>query len=336
MINGPGLAYGRHSLLGHTYMYLHCHRGINEPINDLSHRDHQAFVTLPCSVFQGLLLASPTNIKTYQLEHSLPLPGQYTGQNSSSSLHMSQPPVGLDPLDIDWTVIDGLRDMSVGNDRKSQMGDERAREPQEANQPCSKPTTAGPETLPPLLRLPAELRNKIWELAVVRYPNGSDARLGIKIDRGARGLYRVPEPALLFTSKAIRSEAIGFYYHVNDFTIRVSQFDPAPCLLLGRKLRALQETYGIDLISKPVKLHANGHFNHWKNLKTWLRLRHDGIDTTNIDMSAAMDRSHRGEEKAAVGMMNMVSRMRSTPWEEVEPMIGLIARGAHIAKDYGM
>lgn len=197
-----------------------------------------------------------------------------------------------------------------------------------AAQPSSNTTTGGSESLPPLLRLPAELRNKIWKLAVFGDLEGYRSSIEIR-STTRRSICHIPKPPLLFTCKTVRSEAIGLYYDANKIVIYVVNFDPAPCLLLGRKLQTLFDCYGIDLRSKPIEV-SSCRFE-WKDLKRWLRLRYDGVDTTNIGMSSAVANREAGPMKAAIAMINMVSRMRSTPWEEVQQILYLMARASDIA-----
>lgn len=81
-----------------------------------------------------------------------------------------------------------------------------------------------------MFKLPTELRLRIYEYAVYR---GEDGLCKITRKDG------IPEPALLFTCKAIRAEAIAVFYTVNIFHTIMEFYHPAVLILMPRKKDAL-------------------------------------------------------------------------------------------------
>lgn len=81
----------------------------------------------------------------------------------------------------------------------------------------------------PFLRKPAEIRNCIYEYAL-----GVD---GIcEVDEGKD----FPEPALLFTCKTIRHEAIGIFYSINTFDAAMTSYSPSMPIFLQEKNELLE------------------------------------------------------------------------------------------------
>ena len=75
----------------------------------------------------------------------------------------------------------------------------------------------------PLMLLPAELRNRIWEMVVIT-PNG------VEVERGNRW---VAQPALTRVSHAIRFETLRIYYGSNTFSVRCRVDKPTAVLVDG-------------------------------------------------------------------------------------------------------
>jgi hypothetical protein len=80
-------------------------------------------------------------------------------------------------------------------------------------------------------KLPAELRLKIYQYAL--YPEDKDGFYDVTRTNG------IPEPPLLFTSKAIRNEAIEIFYRKNRFKLIMPSWDPAAEVLIMRKEKML-------------------------------------------------------------------------------------------------
>lgn len=186
----------------------------------------------------------------------------------------------------------------------------------EAQVPVYKTTPVQSESHSPLVDLPPELRNRIYEFAV-----SSTARITITKSHG------FPEPALLLTSKTIRKEAIGIFYTINGFSLSSISYDPSTCLHLHRKGLALWKTYRIDTTEKDFSIVRSGAVS-WKNLKFWIRLRYDGHDkmVLSVPVGAMVERLD-AESKVTGAMIVMADRMKASPWEEVETVLELLRAG---------
>lgn len=111
---------------------------------------------------------------------------------------------------------------------------------------------------PPLLRLPAELRNMIYTLVVTR-------------DDPVRTLEdgkTYPEPELLATCRQIRQEARSVYYATNTFYCRVRDLDATTVFeFVGRS----------SAHAKAGLRFGFGGKANWSNLKTWLKFTYDTV-----------------------------------------------------------
>jgi hypothetical protein len=165
--------------------------------------------------------------------------------------------------------------------------------------------------------LPPELRNRIYRFAV-----SVDDKIAITKSAG------FPEPPLLFTCKTIRQEAIGIYYLANEFRLSVVSWDPAVYLLVAQKSRALRDTYKFDLRGMVFHIAETGMAS-WKNLKRWLRLRRDGTETS--ETRTTITASFPLERRTIQGMLDMVDKMKASPWGEVEQVLELLRAGLVLA-----
>jgi hypothetical protein len=165
-----------------------------------------------------------------------------------------------------------------------------------------------------LLGLPPELRNRIHRFAV------SDDNM-ITITKSTA----FPEPPLLFTCKTIRQEAIGIYYLANDFSLSVVSWDPSVYLFLAQKDKALRDTYNFSLLGRKFQMVETGSAS-WENLRRWLRLRYDSAETSEMTMI-----SYDTERCIIQGMLDMLVRMKASPWNEVEEVLELLREGLILA-----
>jgi len=78
----------------------------------------------------------------------------------------------------------------------------------------------------PLLKLPGELRNRIYRLTLASGPDSE-----VRIDEGD-----VPEPNLLLTCHEIRAEAISIYYGKNLFRTPIKNLDSTLLMKLTQLL----------------------------------------------------------------------------------------------------
>jgi len=137
----------------------------------------------------------------------------------------------------------------------------------------------------PLFNLPPELRTMIYRFALV-----TDEEVAITEADG------IPEPALLSTSKIIRSETYNVFYFENDFCCDVQQFNPATLLMADRKVTLHDLSVGI---AKPGISLKQGHDQrNWGNLVMWLR---ECLEGRCQSMGLAVDGVHEDVEIKLIG-----------------------------------
>ncbi|KAK3714163.1 hypothetical protein LTR37_007965 [Vermiconidia calcicola] len=103
-----------------------------------------------------------------------------------------------------------------------------------------------------LLRIPGELRNRIYRLAVVEQNT---------INFCMKHNFLPPEPALLSASKKIRREAADIYYKENSFVLVVHDNDGT---IVEKWLQSSKNRKRCNL-QYNIRKSTN-----WKNLHTWL------------------------------------------------------------------
>jgi hypothetical protein len=158
----------------------------------------------------------------------------------------------------------------------------------------------------PLLKLPAELRNEIYQLVLVEpYPH--------VVTITATG---IEEPSILHTCKEVRGEAIQVYYGQNQFEHTVLNQDSDPVAKWDNKVTSLKAAYGIrPKLSCQVADHANR-----PNLVKWLRRYHQGPFLRRSRPSQTL--VGLLTEKAIIGtMFHLVRGLRILPWEQVEALL---------------
>jgi len=137
---------------------------------------------------------------------------------------------------------------------------------------------------PPLLRLPPELRNRIWAAAVVQVdPIGVDS-------------VSTKPPSLLGVCRQIRSEAIGIWYNENSFGFAIQDCDGSYMLAWTKHFHEHDDD-DRELCSVQ---HCHDGSPNWANLIKWARglyeidgysqIREDGSDED--DWEAVVDSVH--------------------------------------------
>lgn len=179
-----------------------------------------------------------------------------------------------------------------------------------------------------LYKLSPELRNRIYSYALA--PDGKS--WAVTIENG------MPEPALLFTCKHVRKEAIGIFYNENEFVLTMRDYHPAVQILWNRKTDALPPN--IDLSKKVYWVEEHG-VKHWNNLKKSLRVIHSQNITIKGPGHFDADPTTAAREQGnfLFALEKMTSMMMSRPWEEVETVVdnlraGLIKINPAWAMDY--
>lgn len=175
-------------------------------------------------------------------------------------------------------------------------------------------------SLVPLLRLPPELRNLIWQYAL----RSDDGKFEVNENED------FPEPGLLSTCTQIRREASGIFYLENEFLCTVTSYCPSMVLLLQKKVDLLRAE-GINIARKRFILRMRGNPS-WKNLLAWLKWSHKGkagTYTRNPGNTPAQHSSPKVSEETQFicGLLAMTLRMHDQPWEVVEPILAKLRLG---------
>jgi hypothetical protein len=164
-------------------------------------------------------------------------------------------------------------------------------------------------------KLPAELRLKIYQYAL--YPEDKDGFYDVTKTDG------VPEPPLLFTSKAIRKEAIEIFYRKNRFKLIMPSWNPAAEVLIMRKEKMLAN----GEITETRQWTSYGDDPLWKHLLEWIRRYHAGeahaLAAPAVKAYEEEDiGSHDPDEHAFIdSMFKLVGALSGRSWEDIKPMI---------------
>jgi len=183
----------------------------------------------------------------------------------------------------------------------------------------------------PLFKLPAELRLRIYEYALKNEKGTNRISWAEDFCEIARD-NGIPEPALLFTCKAVREEAVQTYYTVNRFCVIAKDCHPAAHVLMARKKVFLQ-TMGLDVTKIAVEYRTTG-LKNFQNLLLWLRYLHQGEKIGHCSQAARKSGSTHEKIIMAIRFMASLTQiaedMSGRPWADVEKIItglrsGLIA-----------
>jgi len=170
------------------------------------------------------------------------------------------------------------------------------------------------------MKLPAELRNTIYEYAL----RTDDGTIEISEQIG------IPEPALLLTNKSIRAEALSIFYSQNIVSLLIDSYSPSVPLLIHNKQEAILSQYKFKIPVSHVTL--NGSTN-WHNLMAWLRHFHEADDPVAIiklDPPLKTGEYELGakevdkEETVIAGLFQMVSYMDDVHWDDVDETLGMM------------
>ena len=148
-----------------------------------------------------------------------------------------------------------------------------------------------------LLALPAELRSAVYEYALVEAEQ-------IKVD------HNLQQPALLYTCRQIRREAIYHWYLSNTFELDIIDCDPKMDIAFTRHCDVVGMNEGESTVKAVINLLGR---KDWSNLVSWCKaVYQDDVFKLRKDDS--------GDKSWAVvaGAHDIVHRMIDRPWEEVE------------------
>ena len=140
----------------------------------------------------------------------------------------------------------------------------------------------------PFLQLPAELRNTIYELALVE-------QSPIPVDKEVNRLNGFPdEPSLLRLCSSIRNEAIGIWLKSNEFAFTVTDCDAD---VLNR-WAAYCDSFGFGDIKISIILEHTSYFDSWHNLLHWCRAIFQGKGARMVAWNDDMNQYERAVSNA--------------------------------------
>lgn len=152
-----------------------------------------------------------------------------------------------------------------------------------------------------LLSMPAEMRNRIYRLALLDPQEISVSAAG------------VPEPGFMRACKQIRQETFAIYYGENEFTVDMSRYDPTATVIWQRMYMLLYEKYRIQPVTQ---MHGDKTPN-WQNLIRWLEQAHGGRIQTGMGV-----KKNAGVELHVVGaMFEAVRTLQDLPWKRVQEFL---------------
>lgn len=123
----------------------------------------------------------------------------------------------------------------------------------------------------PLLKLPGELRNRIYRSALLEQPY-------VTVGRAA-----FVEPGLLLVCHQIRREAAPIYYGENKFRIPAPNYDSATCLRWMAKRTALSLKYDVRIQCSLTLGNGSDRQPDWENALQWLHRFHMDVVTLRMD-----------------------------------------------------
>lgn len=160
----------------------------------------------------------------------------------------------------------------------------------------------------PFLKLPGELRNRIYRLHLATEPQGHGY---IVVD-----LEDSTEPPLLITCHQVRREALPLYYCESSFYLTVGSYNSALPLRWAQQLARLEKLYNISHVLTTV--HPD-MYAHWPNLMLWFQRIHSGelcwVPTVPLDDDAP-------PEFPMVGLMFcQIGKLRGLSWPQAESVV---------------
>ena len=161
----------------------------------------------------------------------------------------------------------------------------------------------------PLFKLPAELRNNVYRLALL-----SESHIDVTLQDSIN-------PPLLRTSREIRKESITIYYGESLFGVPALDCNSDLCMkwlvletALRRQLKIKIRSYAMNetkVISRKT----------WTNLLTWLKRFHQRSVSCR-GLSPSQKKWEKRPDLLTIGIMfEMVSKLRSQPWATVEHLL---------------
>ena len=173
-------------------------------------------------------------------------------------------------------------------------------------------------TKPHLLKIPLELRNRIYESTVI-----SNKRIDISAP------WNKEQPGLLRTCRQVRNEALGIYYNDNNFSFTVHGYrgmEAIPAYELAKKQQSHAKRGRFI-----IELCENCRMVDMRNLNQWLKAYH--ADSSIL----ALRQDKRSEESDARTLarrtFGVVQAMRKVPWRHVEELLAAFYRAIDTFQD---
>ncbi|KAK5171096.1 uncharacterized protein LTR77_004240 [Saxophila tyrrhenica] len=202
--------------------------------------------------------------------------------------------------------------MADSSDQQAQLSeakDTNTREPRGTDDTTTTTAVLTPPQVPvsthcPLLELPPELRNSIWEYAVTEQAK-------LPLDGG------IPELPLLLACKQIREEAWPIFYLQNKFTVRDTDYNSDIYTHTTKRSRELKRRYKIRFQYKTI----GTRMPNWPNLMTRLHRYHEGLVSHHFIKPSRVPKSESVTNGLLGVMFKTVENSKSRSWAQVEMLL---------------
>lgn len=169
----------------------------------------------------------------------------------------------------------------------------------------------------PLLELPGELINRVYQLVLVK-----DTPLRVSTHTFPQ------EPPLLLTNKGVHREAMSIYYGENTFDVDLSNYDCAASVKWSSRVASLRQTSNVRMKCR-VDMGLVPVTPSWTNLVKWLeRYYQDQTQAYILPLSQALT-EFQSDLRIAGMMFRVVDQMRSQDWELVREVLEGVPSFAH-------
>lgn len=174
--------------------------------------------------------------------------------------------------------------------------------------PASTMSATGPTIESRLLKLAAELRNRIYEYALTEDRD---------IHVGHRGFH---QSGLLQTNRQIRSETRAMYFSVNTFAIDAKNFDPTWII----KFSSATRINSGNVRPKSFKFNFGFGTPVWDNVMEWLRACFEGRTTLSFGSDGTSNAAVTVVAQAFELLRELMKAKNS--WETIEASMEVLYR----------
>lgn len=160
----------------------------------------------------------------------------------------------------------------------------------------------------PLLKLPGELRNRIYRLALLEpQPIGLSPTNFV-------------EPSLLVACHQIRREAATISYGENTFRVPIPNYDSTMCKLWTAKFRKLRKIFKVN-VHTVLSRGAAFEEPDWENAIEWIQRRHSGAVRYHLHKPSSAPRHFTPDMMVLGGMFLIAIEMKGKPWSKVKKVM---------------